>query len=58
MKGLDEARRFYAERGQAMIRERFPDYEGRIAVGLAGRGSQCFGFDDALSRDHDFEQGF
>ena len=58
MKGLEEARRFYAERGQAMIRERFPDYEGRIAVGLAGRGSQCFGFDDALSRDHDFEQGF
>ena len=58
MKGLEEARRFYAERGQAMIRSRFPDYEGRIAVGLAGRGSQCFGFDDALSRDHDFEQGF
>ena len=58
MKGLDEARRFYAERGQAMIRERFPDYEGRIAVGLAGRGSQCFGYDDELSRDHDFEQGF
>ena len=58
MRGLDEARRFYAERGQAMIRSRFPDYEGRIAVGLAGRGSQCFGFDDALSRDHDFEQGF
>ena len=58
MRGLDEARRFYAERGQAMIRSRFPDYEGRIAVGLAGRGSQCFGYDDALSRDHDFEQGF
>ena len=58
MKGLDGARRFYDERGRAMISTQFPEYEGRIAVGLAGRGSQCFGFDDELSRDHDFEQGF
>ena len=58
MRGLDEARRFYDERGRAMIRENFPAYEGRIAVGLAGHGSQCFGYDDALSRDHDFETGF
>ncbi len=58
MKGLDEARLFYEERGRGMLRTGFPEYEGRVAVGLAGRGSQCFGFDDALSRDHDFEQGF
>lgn len=58
MRGLDEARRFYEERGRAMIHEAFPDWEGRIAVGLCGRGSQCFGYDDALSRDHDFEEGF
>ena len=58
MRGLDGARRFYDERGRAMISTQFPEYEGRIAVGLAGRGSQCFGFDDELSRDHDFEQGF
>ena len=58
MKGLEEARRFYEDFGAAMLHERFPDYEERIAVGLAGRGSECFGFDDELSRDHDFEQGF
>ena len=58
VRGLDEARQFYEERGRAMLREQFPAYEDRVAVGLAGHGSQCFGYDDALSRDHDFETGF
>lgn len=58
MKGLDAAKKLYLEKGADMIRERFPEYEARIAVGLAGSGSQCFGFDDDVSRDHDFESGF
>lgn len=58
MRGLDEARRLYEEQGREMIRRQFAAYEGRIAVGLAGHGSQCFGYDDALSRDHDFSRGF
>ena len=58
MKGLEEARRFYETFGRDMLHRDFPDFEGRVAVGLAGRGSECFGFDDALSRDHDFEEGF
>ena len=58
MKGLEAARRLYDEKGTDIIRESFPEYEGRIAVGLAGSGSQCLGFDDEISRDHDFEPGF
>lgn len=58
MKGLEAARRLYDEMGADIIRESFPEYEGRIAVGLAGSGSQCLGFDDEISRDHDFEPGF
>lgn len=58
MKGLEEAGKFYLDYGRDMIHSRFPEYEGRIAVGLAGHGSECFGFDDKYSRDHDFPLGF
>ena len=58
MRGLEEARRLYERYGVDMIERLFPAYAGRIAVGLVGHGSECFGFDDELSRDHDFPEGF
>ena len=58
MQGMEEARAFYEEYGRDMLEKRFPEYERRIAVGLAGHGSECFGFDDEISRDHDWEKGF
>ena len=58
MKGLELSRKFYLEYGAHMLHEKFPELEGLLAVGLAGSGSECFGYDDELSRDHDFEPGF
>lgn len=58
MKGLEKARKFYEEAGAEMISRNFGEFENRIAVGLVGHGSECFGFDDQTSRDHDFETGF
>ena len=58
MKGLELAERFYLEYGAPMIHEKFSDIEHLLAVGLAGSGSECFGYDDELSEDHDFEAGF
>ena len=54
---IDYSRKFYEEQVADLIRSRFPDYENRIAVGLAGEGSDCFGYDDYMSRDHDFGTG-
>lgn len=56
--GLELCEAFYEEFGKPMIRQRFPEYEQVIAVGLVGEGSECFGFDDQVSRDHDFGPGF
>lgn len=58
MKGIEQARKFYTEVGKKMIADEFGDYQNRIAVGFAGHGSECFGFDDEVSCDHDFEVGF
>lgn len=56
--GLELCRKYYEEYGRPMIAEHFPAYESRIAAGLVGKGSDCFGFDDIQSRDHDFGPRF
>ena len=58
MKGLDLSRKFYEEYGAPMLENEFSDIAGLVAVGLFGEGSECFGFDDEVSTDHDFEAGF
>ena len=58
MKGLEIARAYYEQYGLPMLREQFPELLPKVAVGLCGSGSECFGFDDEVSRDHDFEPGF
>ncbi len=58
MKGLELAREYYKTYGEPMLAEQFPELLPKLAVGLTGSGSECFGFDDEVSRDHDFEPGF
>ena len=58
MKGLELSRAFYLECGAPMIAREFPELGGVLAIGLVGSGSECFGYDDSLSEDHDFEPGF
>jgi len=56
--GLELCRRYYEAYGRPMITEKFYAYESVIAVGLVGKGSDCFGFDDTLSQDHDYGPRF
>lgn len=59
IKGLELSRRYYEAYGRDMIARTVPpEIAGRLTVGLVGEGSQCFGFDDAISQDHDFAPGF
>ena len=58
MTGLELSKKYYEAFGAPMLHEQFPEGEGRVACGLIGSGSECFGFDDEVSRDHDFEAGF
>jgi hypothetical protein len=58
VKGLELSYEYYRQHGAAMIHDKFADYEARIACGLVGDGSECFGFDDEISQDHDFGPGF
>lgn len=55
---LVRSRTLYEKYGEAMINDYFADYKERIAVGFVGEGSDCFGFDDEISTDHDYEPGF
>ena len=58
MKGLELSGLYYEIYGKPMIEEKFSQYKREMAVGLVGEGSECFGFDDEYSTDHDFGPGF
>ncbi|MFQ6962242.1 MAG: DUF4037 domain-containing protein [Clostridium sp.] len=58
IKGLDLSREYYENIGKPILMELFPEYMKKAAVGLVGEGSECFGFDDQISMDHDYGPSF
>ncbi len=58
MKGIEIARAYWAQYGRPMLEKQFPDLLPLVAAGLTGGGSECYGYDDDVSADHDFEPGF
>lgn len=58
IKGLDLSYEYYREIGRPVLEELFPQYMDKIAAGLVGEGSECFGYDDRISMDHDYGPAF
>jgi hypothetical protein len=58
MQGLEISEKYFWELGAPMLEQKFSEYRNRIAAGLVGEGSDCYGFDDEISRDHDWGPGF
>ena len=58
MTGLEIARGYYEEFGKPMLESEFADILPLLAAGFVGSGSEHYGYDDEISRDHDFEPGF
>lgn len=54
MKGLDLSEEFYWEIVRPIIACRFPQLLEKHAAGLIGYGSDVLGYDDDLSRDHEW----
>ena len=57
MNGIERSKNFYHTAVKPMLETEFAAVADRIAAGIAGRGSECFGFDDEVSQDHDFSTG-
>ena len=58
MKGIEISKAYFEEYGRPMLEKDFSDILPYLCVGMVGGGSDCYGFDDEISRDHDFEPGF
>ena len=58
MNGLEISRGYFEEFGKPMLENEFADILPFLAAGFVGSGSEHYGYDDEISRDHDFEPGF
>ena len=54
IKGMELSELYFKNVYLPVLEKDFSDLYERMAVGLAGEGSECFGYDDEMSQDHDF----
>lgn len=57
-KGLTISREYYEAVGLPMLKDKYAGYYDQMTIGHLGEGSDCYGFDDVISRDHDWGIGF
>lgn len=54
MKGLDLSKKYFTEIVLPMFENKLRELLPLCAFGLVGEGSECYGYDDEISKDHDF----
>jgi len=58
MKGLELCEQYFRQCGLPALEAECGQHMSKMAIGLVGDGSECLGFDDEYSRDHDWGPGF
>lgn len=58
IKGIELARAYFYEIALPVFKEKCQELLECASFGLAGEGSECFGFDDDISKDHNWGPGF
>lgn len=54
IKGLELSKRYFFEIVYPAFKEKLGDIINYCTFGLVGEGSECYGYDDDFSQDHDF----
>jgi len=49
MKGLELCEGYFREEGPPVLKREFGELFDRMAIGLVGDGSECYGYDDEIS---------
>lgn len=58
LNGMKLSKMYYEEYGKPMLEKEFAEYLDKMAIGLVGKGSDCLGYDDTTSMDHDWGPDF
>lgn len=58
MTGMELSRLYFENIAEPKLKMDFPTLYSSVAAGLVGNGSECFGYDDEISRDHDWGVDF
>ncbi|MCL1834827.1 MAG: DUF4037 domain-containing protein [Oscillospiraceae bacterium] len=58
MNALQLSQEYFDNVAKPLLKRDFPELYPRLAAGLAGNGSECYGYDDEISRDHDWGVDF
>lgn len=58
MNGIDLSKKYFYDIAYPIFKKNCPEILDISSIGLVGEGSECFGLDDDISKDHDFGPGF